>query len=150
MRDGPRRERIEPEEETFDLEAVRNRGVDSLLAEGAKLFDEGRYLEAHEVFEQLWLASEGGDTDFWKGLIQASICLHHARGGNVEGARSLLRGHRALLGRFLPAHRGVDIAALLDGIQAYLAPLRTPAPDLSNLDPNLRPRLRLHPAEPEA
>lgn len=143
---GPRPERIEPEPETFDLEEVRAKGADALLEEGAQLFDAGRYHEAHEVFEQLWLASEAGDADFWKGLIQASICLYHASRGNVDGARALLRGHRALLARFLPEHRGVDVAALLAEMQAYLAPLRSPEPDLGTLDPALRPRLRRRPA----
>ena len=43
--------------------------------------------------------------------------------------------------RYLPEHRGVDVARLLERMQAYLAPLRSPAPDLSELDPALRPRL---------
>ena len=42
-----------------------------------ELFNEGRYLASHELFDELWEATEGPDADFYKGLIQAAIALHH-------------------------------------------------------------------------
>ncbi len=92
------------------------------LREGLALFDAGHYHDAHEAFERGWLANEGGDADFFKGLIQAAICLHHYAEGNLEGARKLYAGHRRLLAPYLPAHRGVDLTGLLAEMQRALGP----------------------------
>jgi hypothetical protein len=108
---------------------------------GRELFDAGDYLAAHELFEELWEASEGGDADFFKGLIQAAIALHHFRAGNLEGAARLHAGQRRLLAPFLPHHRGIDLARFLGEMQACLAGLQegtTPAP---SFEPATRPRL---------
>lgn len=108
---------------------------------GVQLFDAGEYLAAHELFEELWEASEAGDADFFKGLIQAAIALHHFRAGNLEGAARLHGGHRRLLAPFLPHHRGLDLARFLREMQACLAGLAdAPAPP-PRFDPAARPRL---------
>lgn len=114
--------RIEPDEQDFDPEEVRAKGVETLLAEGVRLFAEARYEEAHEEFEKLWLANESADADFFKGLIQAAICLHHFQRGNLEGARKLYSGHRRYLAAYLPAHRGIDVERLLADLSTFLRP----------------------------
>jgi len=107
---------------------------------GVQLFDAGEYLAAHELFEELWESNEGGDADFFKGLIQAAVALHHLRAGNREGAMRLHAGHRRLLAPFLPRHRGLDLARFLEEMRATLADgadgARPP-----HLDPLARPRL---------
>ena len=117
-----------------DSEPVPASDVDGALAQGVRLFDAGRYHDAHEAFESCWLANEGGDADFFKGLVQASICLHHLTRENLEGARKLYAGHRRLLGRFLPEHRGIDVAGLLAEMQRVLHPVLTGEPT-GNLAP---------------
>jgi len=115
--------RVEPEPQDFDPDAFDATAAARALDAGVQLFNAGRYKDAHEEFEQGWLAGEGGDADFHKGLVQACICLHHVSEGDQDGARKLYRGHRALLGGYLPSHAGLDVAHLLAGIQRHLAPL---------------------------
>ena len=90
------------------------------LRAAVELFNRGSYLAAHELFEELWEAGEGPDADFHKGLVQASVALHHLEEGRLEGAASLFRGHRALLARYAPTHLGIDVTALLEDMQATL------------------------------
>ena len=99
------------------------------LARGVELFDAGRYEEAHEEFEELWLANEADGADFYKGLIQVCICLHHFQRGNLEGARKLYSGHRRHLAPFLPRHRGIDVERLLAEMQGFLRPCLRARPD---------------------
>jgi predicted metal-dependent hydrolase len=87
------------------------------------LFDQGSYLAAHELFEELWEETQGPESDFYKGLIQATIALHHFQEGNLEGAARLQAGHRRFLGSYLPAHRGIDVAAFLADMQRFLRPV---------------------------
>lgn len=116
-------ERILPPEDDFDPDEVARLGPGGLLRRGAELFDAGRYHDAHEEWEKVWIAGDTGDDDFWKGLIQASICLHHFQKGELEGARKLYKGHRAYLAEYLPEHRGLDVVGLLGEMQAFLRPV---------------------------
>lgn len=110
------------------------------FAAGVHLFDAGEYLAAHELFEELWEASEAGQSDFYKGLIQAAIALHHARAGNFAGAARLYSGHRRFLAPFLPRHAGVDLVRFLGEMQACLQPLSEGSGGVA-FDPATRPRL---------
>ncbi len=106
------------------------------------LFNAGRYLASHELFDELWEASEGGDADFFKGLIQAAIALHHFQSGNLEGAAKLYSGHRRFLAAFLPHHRGLDVERFLGEMQRVCRPVlaRGAATDVP-FDPDARPLL---------
>ncbi|TAJ08076.1 MAG: DUF309 domain-containing protein [Planctomycetota bacterium] len=113
------------------------------LRAALELFDAGRYHDSHEVLDELWEATSGPDADFYKGLIQAAICLHHWTEGNLEGARKLYTGHRKFLAAYLPAHLGLDVAALLAEMQRALAPvLRAKSDARVPFDPAARPRVR--------
>ena len=102
--------------EEFDPE----RPVADALAEGVRLFNGRCFEESHEEFEHGWLASEAGDSDFFKGLVQASICLHKLQEGQHDGAKKLHSGMRRYLAAYLPSHRGVDVAGLLEEMRPFL------------------------------
>ncbi len=89
------------------------------------------------------MSTQGPDSDFYKGLVQASIALHHFRDGNLEGAAKLHAGHRTLLAAYLPAHLGIDVALFLREMQDALGPVvrRRPGSD-PRFDPERRPRIR--------
>jgi predicted metal-dependent hydrolase len=120
-------------------------GIDdreATFAAGVRLFDQGDYLAAHELFEELWESSEAGDADFYKGLVQAAIALHHLGTGNLEGAEKLHSGQRRFLAPFLPHRHGIDLQRFLREMQACLASARNaPAGTPARIDPSLRPRL---------
>jgi len=107
------------------------------------LFDAGRYLAAHELFEELWEETEGPDAGFYKGLLQAAIALHHFREGNLDGAARLLAGHRRCLAPYLPRHHGVDVEAFLADMQRFLRPaLAAPPGEPIVFAEDERPRIR--------
>ena len=107
-----------------------------------ELFNDARFLAAHELFDELWEAGEGGDSDFYKGLVQASVALHHFEEGNLEGAAKLYRGHRRSLAGFLPQHNGLDVAGFLQDMQACLQPVLRRDPE-ARFDPKTLPRIAL-------
>lgn len=124
--------------------ARENDGEQRELERAVGLFDSGRYHEAHEVLDELWEATHGPDADFYKGLIQAAIAMHHFARGNPEGARKLYSGHRRYLAPYLPAHRGLDLAGLLAEMQRVLGPVARAAPGAAGptFEPEARPRAR--------
>lgn len=90
-----------------------------------RCFNAGDYYEAHDVLEHLWLGCDDGDRDFYKGLIQIAGAFVHlkkqyTRPDHPKDARRLRPATRlfamgvAHIGRFAPAHLGLDVAGLCD------------------------------------
>ena len=99
-------------------------GTSGRLAEGVDLFNRELYWEAHEAWEQAWVPDRRGpDAGFYKGLIQvAAGCLHYRR-RNRRGALNKWRSGADYLRPYLPAHLGVELAALValvDGNRRHL------------------------------
>ena len=57
--------------------------------QGIDHFNAGRYFDAHEVWEEIWLRSSGDTKLFYQMLIQASVGLYHYERGNARGARGM-------------------------------------------------------------
>lgn len=83
------------------------------IEEGIRLFNSGRFFEAHEALEAVWLKAEGGRKTFLHGLIQVAAAFHHYAHGNPRGFRSLLGKGCAKLEGFGAEAEGVDLAALM-------------------------------------
>ena len=109
--------------ETEPCETGPPSGPTGELGEALRLFDAGEYHASHEVLDELWEATSGPNSDFYKGLIQAAIAMHHFQRGNLDGARKLYRGHRRYLAAYLPEHLGVDVEHLLAEMQRVLTPV---------------------------
>jgi predicted metal-dependent hydrolase len=102
------------------------------LHRGIELFNAGEYWEAHEAWEGDWMPDrKGPDSGFYKGLIQiAAGCLHYSR-RNRRGAVNKWRSGADYLRPYLPAHRGVNLAALVGEVDRFLAAMRGSSwPDL--------------------
>ena len=76
---------------------------------GIEHFNIGEFFEAHDAWEELWMEYHGKDRDFFKGLIQSAVCLHHFGNGNIRGAKKLYHGCVSYLEKFKPLHRGLDL-----------------------------------------
>ena len=66
---------------------------DSFLRE----FRAGRYFEAHEVLEELWILEERPARGPLRGLVQLAVACEHYRRGNRGGARGVFVRARANL-----------------------------------------------------
>jgi uncharacterized protein len=87
---------------------------------GVDLFNEGKFFEAHEVWEELWLAEAEPEKTFLQGLIQVAAAFHHHERGNLRGTRSLLAAGLAKLGQFPDEHRGIALAELREGTSDWV------------------------------
>ncbi len=80
--------------------------------DGIDLFNQGRFFECHEAWEEIWKRSDGEVKLFYQGLIQAAVAILHAQCGNLEGARSLHRKASARLDPIPHEHMGLAIGEL--------------------------------------
>lgn len=84
--------------------------------EGLRLIRAGRYFEAHEALEEEWRSARVAERDFLQGLVHVSVAWYHAGRGNRNGCERQLAKARRRLAPYAPAHRGLDVAALLAGL----------------------------------
>jgi predicted metal-dependent hydrolase len=87
--------------------------MSSAMSAFLKAFDEGAFFEAHEILEAFWVSYVGEDRDFYRGLIQAAVAMHHRGTGNLVGAKGVAARARHNLAPFGPRYGGVDVDAIL-------------------------------------
>ena len=85
---------------------------DEKFRRGVADFNAGRFFEAHEVWEELWLAAPEPEKTFLQGLIQIAAAFHHHGRGNARGRQSLLAAGIAKLAECPDEFRGMAIAKL--------------------------------------
>jgi uncharacterized protein len=90
---------------------------DETFEHGVALFNAGQFFEAHETWEEIWLAENGPEKTFLQGLIQVAAAFHHAQRGNPAGMRSLLAAGLAKLAPFAGVRRGIAIEELCEDVQ---------------------------------
>ena len=95
------------------MPASRNSDRSAALAAFLNAFGAGDFFGAHELLEQFWVGYQGDDRDFYKGLIQAAVALHHAGTGNASGAASVGARARGFLAPYAPRYQSVDVDAVL-------------------------------------
>jgi len=87
------------------------------LERGIELFNQGRYFEAHEAWETLWLnAEEPRDKRFLQGLIMAAGAFIHYAKGECSGASILLSKSREALESGLNIHPEIRLPDFLKAL----------------------------------
>ena len=88
------------------------------LDRGIDLFNEQRFFEAHEEWEQEWrLMGRGGERDFFQGLIMAAASLYHYLQHECVGARSLLKKSMEYLKAGIDGHRDIGVTAVIKELE---------------------------------
>jgi predicted metal-dependent hydrolase len=91
---------------------------DELLARGIDLFNNRRYFECHEVWEELWTPERGVRRLFLQALIHFAVALYHRERHNPDGAIRQMRKGVRKLAAYLPACEGLDTGRLhRDGVR---------------------------------
>lgn len=78
------------------------------LARGLEHFNALEFWEAHEAWEEIWLAAESEVEQYLQGLIQLAAAYHHLRRGTLRGGVRLFDAALRRLSNFEPDHCGID------------------------------------------
>jgi hypothetical protein len=105
----------------FDKRHVKLYPREYLL--GMELFNSGRYFEAHEAWEEVWLRSEGEAKLFYQMLIQAAVGLHHYEKGNARGATGMYKNVCEKLERLPPVFMSLDLPDFSRQFKSFFADL---------------------------
>src|SRR4029077_1564046 len=92
-----------------------------LFEEGIELFNQGKFFECHEAWEEVWKRSAGAEKLFYQGIIQAAVAILHAQRGNLDGAASLYAKASAKLDPLPSHHMGLALGELRDALKDFFA-----------------------------
>jgi hypothetical protein len=117
-------------------------------------FNRGDYYEAHDVLEHLWLQDAGSDEAFFRGLIQIAGAFVHLRkqflapdhridGRRLRPASRLFRLGIKNVKPYPPIHHRLNVAALIQLCDEYLADLESTGFSVNPWHPDRRPTLNL-------
>lgn len=115
------------------------------IGRGRRLFNAGRFFEAHEVWEEAWLREEGDTRQLLQGLIQVAAGYHQGLDRRqAHGCAWLLEAGWSRL-RTLPEDAGsLALAPFREGIGLSLEKARAwERGEGPGLEPGDAPRLRL-------
>jgi hypothetical protein len=107
-------------------------------------FNRGDWFECHETLEDLWVGENGEMRDFYQGMLQIAVALHHWRNGNYGGAIHLLVSGADYLRRVQPVCQRIDVAMLNAAADRLRQELMELGPDrMAELDVVFIPQMRL-------
>src|SRR5205823_2443460 len=95
-------------------------GFDSRYAAFFERFNCQQYFEAHEVFEDLWRATQDDRRDFYKGLIQTAAVFLKLKQDKLGPAARLARRAQSILERYEPSCEGLDVRRVTDLLRDVL------------------------------
>ncbi|MDQ3823504.1 MAG: DUF309 domain-containing protein [Actinomycetota bacterium] len=77
----------------------------------------GEFFAAHEELELAWRAAAPAEKDFFQGLVHVAVAWYQAGRGNRVGCGRQLEKAARRLAPYAPAHRGIDVASVLDQVE---------------------------------
>ena len=79
---------------------------------GIDQFNNRLFFDAHETWEEIWLATPDPDKAYLQGIIQIAAAFHHYGRGNHKGTRSLLEAGLRRMGSCAATHFGIAVEPL--------------------------------------
>jgi uncharacterized protein len=94
----------------------------SSIQVGLELFNQGRFFDAHEVWEDVWrdIPRDRAARRHTQGLVQMAVAFHHWTAGNVTGSRSVLARSLRNLSGAESSLSSIDLARLRNDAEFWL------------------------------
>ena len=106
--------------------------------EGIKLFNQGKYYQAHDLLEEAWMDSPSPERDLYQGILQIGLAYYQITRGNYRGSLKMFQLAKHNLSLLGIALLGIDIARLQADAQSVESALRQlGSTGIDQLDPEL-------------
>ena len=89
-------------------------------ANGLRLFNAGKYFEAHEALEEAWNAERGKVRELYRGILQIAVVYLHIRRENYAGAIKVYGRSQRWMKDWPDVCRGIQVAELRRNAQAAI------------------------------
>ncbi|MBI2902560.1 MAG: DUF309 domain-containing protein [Candidatus Methylomirabilis oxyfera] len=120
--------------------------LDFETLEAVRTYNTGHYLEAHELFELIWMRRGGAQKIFYQGLVHVAMGFHYLVAGDFDRASAKLHRAAGLLDDVPVDFLGFDVGTLRDALAISRRRLAEHgASGITRFDRSLVPRLTLLP-----
>jgi len=92
---------------------LQNNIKEKLFIDGITLFNEKKFYDAHETWEELWSEYRLKDDLFIQGLIQLSVAFFHITNLNLKGSSNLFKKCLPKLKKFPINHRNINVSEII-------------------------------------
>ena len=97
-----------------------NQSLHPKAMEGLRLFNAGKYFEAHEELEAAWKDERDKIRELYQGILQAGVTYLHITRGNYAGAIKVYGRSMKWLRQWPETCRGVEIRQLRNDLDAAI------------------------------
>ena len=104
--------RIPSDESLEQLACQCCEDLPELALAGLNEFNKGNYYEQHDLFEALWVKTEGPVRDLYRAILQVGVAYYHIERGNARGALKMLQRSVQWLHILPDVCQGIDVAQL--------------------------------------
>jgi len=102
-----------------DLESFEDSFLNAL-----NLFNNQKWYEAHDAFEDIWNTLDGDERQVIQGILQVSVSQFHLSKGNVNGATILLGEGLGRIKNRTNINLGIDLESLCKCLEELLLKLQ--------------------------
>jgi hypothetical protein len=89
-------------------------------AEGIRLFNEGKFFEAHEELEIAWNEEIGPIHDLYRGILQIAVTYLHITRGNYDGAIKVHARSLKWMDGWSDICRGIHVVKLREDVEIVM------------------------------
>ena len=93
-------------------------------AEGLRLFNAGKYFEAHEALEDAWNEEKGSVRDLYRGILQIAVVYLHITRRNYNGAIKVYARSQRWIKDWPAVCRGVQVEELRRDAEIAISEVR--------------------------
>ena len=96
---------------------------DSIIL-AANLFNEHKWYDAHDAFEDIWNTLNGDERQIIQGILQVSVSQFHLSKGNLNGATILLGEGLGRIKTRKNINLGIDLESFCKSLEILLKKLQ--------------------------
>ena len=113
--------------------------MDARLREGIRLFNEGRFFESHEVWEQFYQEAEDAHKPFLEGLIELGAAFRlFADFGEVKGPVRMIHQVLIRFENYQPIYLQIKVKELCEMVETWAKGAETTSAKPSSPMPKIR------------
>ena len=98
------------------------------LKEAIDLFNNQKWYEAHDAFEDIWNDLVGDERQIVQGILQVSVSQFHLNKGNLNGAMILLGEGLGRIRNRVSEDLEIDLVLLCNSLESLLNKLHSKIP----------------------
>mgnify|MGYP001279297326 CR=1 FL=1 len=122
------------------MDDITSKDFHDSLDEALDLFNNQKWYEAHDAFEDIWNGLCGDERQIIQGVLQVSVSQFHLSKGNLNGAMILLGEGLGRIKSRVSVDLGIDLCSFCKSLEVLLDKLHSKVPLTNDDVPFLKKR----------